>query len=395
MEARPVKQRNAMARRVPRRLAAALGLALVLGSVAYALSAGSPTPPSGSPAVHTPQQLAGLQQIQPAAAMSKPAIPGADHAYIGMFVQPTPVKTIPAPSANLTELAEMGAVEGEIGRPLGIVHVFQGFDTPVRNSLLAAISSEGGIPLIDWNCLGGDTSFTTAKVAAGTYDSIINSLAEQLKAFGKPVFLRWLWEFNLYGVPEYANCEQQGTTHNAAVDGPVYVAAFQHIVTLFRKDGATNVAFVWNPGAGGDTALSTLEDFYPGSTYVDWIGLDGYSRDNQTPPEPSFSTLFNAPGAIYNTITTTSTFAGPPIIIGETGTDNAKISTQQATYLSGALSDFTSGEFPRIRAFVYYDGSNLGAFADKGLWTLKPETPGFQAFAKMADSPYFDVIGSG
>jgi hypothetical protein len=390
-----VNQGNAMARRIPRRLAAALGLALVLGSVAYALSSGSSTPPGGSPAARAPQQLAALQQIQPLAALSKPAIPGAKHAYIGMYVQPTPVNTIPAPSSNLSELAEMGAVEGQIGRPLAIVHAFQGFDTPVDNSLLAAVSSEGAIPLIDWSCFGLHNNFTTAGIVAGTYDSVINSEAEQLKAFGKPVFVRWLWEMNLYGVPEYSNCEQQGATPNPAVDGPVYASAFRHIVTLFRNDGATNVAFVWNPGAGGDISLTTLEDFYPGSSYVDWIGLDGYSRDNQTPPDPSFSSLFNAPGAIYNTLTTTSTFNGPPIIIGETGTDNSKVSTQQATYLSGALSDFTSGEFPRIKAFVYYDGTNLGAHADKGLWTLKTESPGLQAFAKMADSPYFGVIGSG
>ena len=55
----------------------------------------------------------------------------------------------------------------------------------------------------------------------------------------------------------------------------VFVAAWRHIVTLFRSEGADNVTWLWTlnqdrPGTGPVAA------WWPGASYVTWVGIDGY-----------------------------------------------------------------------------------------------------------------------
>jgi beta-mannanase len=63
------------------------------------------------------------------------------------------------------------------------------------------------------------------------------------------------------------------------VSASAYVAAWRHIWTVFHQAGATNAAFVWCPNVG-EFGGQAWTDWYPGSAYVDWVGLDAY-------PEPS------------------------------------------------------------------------------------------------------------
>jgi len=55
-----------------------------------------------------------------------------------------------------------------------------------------------------------------------------------------------------------------------------FVQAWQHVHDIFTKLGVTNVTWVWSPNVeyGGSIPLSEL---YPGSNYVDWVGIDGYN----------------------------------------------------------------------------------------------------------------------
>ena len=55
-----------------------------------------------------------------------------------------------------------------------------------------------------------------------------------------------------------------------------YVAAWRHVRARFRRAGADNAVWVWNPIASyaGSTPLKQL---FPGSRSVDWMAVDGYS----------------------------------------------------------------------------------------------------------------------
>ena len=56
-----------------------------------------------------------------------------------------------------------------------------------------------------------------------------------------------------------------------------FVAAWRHVVTLFRNNGATNVKWVFNPTTDTYAETTDVRTIFPGSNYVDLLGLDGYN----------------------------------------------------------------------------------------------------------------------
>jgi hypothetical protein len=409
-------------------LLAVAGTALAGLTLVMPYSASASTPHRHH-AVHHAVLTAAQPSLVPAAqsscAPACPAVPPGGEAYLGAWVQPNGPGNYVGDARVETELSELGQFQAELGRPLGLVHVYQDWDQPVSNSLLNAISSSGGIPIIDWSCLSGTgNDGTTTQIASGAFNAQITAFANQLKAYGKPVFLRWLWEPNLSAASFYNSCIQVGKSPSATADGAEYVAAWNTIFNIFRGTGsvgANNVSFVWNPGLAGNISTAFLQDFWPGYSEVDWIGIDGYSRptpqqQNCVGAQPTFAQMFAA-SACTNLYTTLSGsgFAGSgptnspqlPMMIGETGAVNLSTSpNHQAAYLvnstTGILSDFSSNDFPDIKAISYYDGTNqqLGA---NGTWTLQsqPFSPGgsppsgFAAFAQLAASPFFSFLDPG
>jgi hypothetical protein len=363
----------------------------------------------------------------PGGSLSPPAIPPNGKAYIGAWVQPNGPGPFNGDTRVETELSGLGEFQAAIGRPLGMVHVFQNWDQAASNSVLNAISSTGAIPVIDWSC-GSTTgqNGSTVAIANGTFDSLITAFARQLKAYGKPVFLRWEWEPNL-DQASGASCLHQGT-NTLAQDGLNYQHAWQRIYNIFKGSGANavganNVSFVWNPGLAGNISTPVLQDFWPGYQYVNWIGIDGYSRiapqqSQCVPANPTFvQTFATTTSGCVNLYATLSgpLFAGSgplptdptlPIMIGETGATNPKgAPNHQRDYLEGStgsiLSAFQANQFPDIKAVNYYDGTNTQA-GSAGTWTLQHQVAaggtapsGFAAFKILGASSQFSFVDPG
>jgi Glycosyl hydrolase family 26 len=174
------------------------------------------------------------------------------------------------------------------------------------------IRSLGAIPFVTWDP-GSSTDFTG--IAAGNYDAAINAAAARFEAFGHPIMLRMFEEFNL-------------RTWNPAQ----LVAAWQHVVNLFKADGATNVGFVWCPSEyGNSTERAEILQSYPGDSYVDWVSSDGYndaSSDADSQPcvagWADFAQLFNYTANNANCGTNAPSMErqyGPtkPFFVSETG----------------------------------------------------------------------------
>jgi beta-mannanase len=170
------------------------------------------------------------------------------------------------------------------------------------------IHSKGAVPIVANYDPGSSTDF--AGIAAGHYDSNIDAAASRLKNFGHRIMVRMFQEF-----------EEHGSW--SATD---FVNAWGHVVSRFKSDGATNVGFWWCPGeqADGNGLRSQINASYPGDTYVDWVGSDGYNRDSgySTPLHSGwaeFSELFNYSVSGHPS---TEQQYGPtkPFFVGETGT---------------------------------------------------------------------------
>ncbi|MGD0882565.1 MAG: hypothetical protein ABSB09_13440 [Acidimicrobiales bacterium] len=319
---------------------------LVTGAGARVATAASvPSPPA------VRQSRVAAPQMGAVGALTPPAIP-THSAYLGAFVAPHEGE-VEAQSDARQELAQIGNFDGAIGRPLGLVHVYQPWATPVKVSTLAALASTGATPMIDWTCV------SDASIVDGSQDALITSYADALKAYGRPLFLRWFWEMNLTNLSRTSGC--LGTLGSTG-----YIEAWQHIWTIFQAQGATNVAFVWCPSING-TAYSSA--YYPGDSYVNWIAWDGYDRKQN----PAATTSQFLP--FYDYWVTHD----KPLMIGETAA-----TTDQQAYLA-QLASVLPVSFPQVRAVLYYD-----SMSDSD-WTLvnNPGNLGFDQFIALGQNPYF------
>jgi hypothetical protein len=68
-----------------------------------------------------------------------------------------------------------------------------------------------------------------------------------------------------------------------------FVASWRRIVDIFRRKGANNAAFVWSPNVP-DVGPVPYTKYYPGDSYVDWVGVSFYSGN----PMANLSTIYRA-----------------------------------------------------------------------------------------------------
>ncbi len=138
-----------------------------------------------------------------------------------------------------------------------------------------------GVPIIPTDA-SGNAQGTLAAGAAGQYDPYYVTLANSLVAGGAPnAVLRLGWEFTGNWYPwEVTN----------ATDAANFAAYFRNIVTSMRSVPGQSFKFVWNPNAGSSFGDAyTPAQAYPGSAYVDYVGIDVYDEGWSTPPTPQNS----------------------------------------------------------------------------------------------------------
>jgi hypothetical protein len=115
----------------------------------------------------------------------------------------------------------------------------------------------------------GRRSGGLAEIPRGVHDDKIARLAAFFIAARRPIYLRIGYEFD--------GLWNQGYESRAN-----YIAAWRHIVDGLRARKVKNVAFVWQASASPiDDILEQgrredIRDWYPGATYVDWIGLSWF-----------------------------------------------------------------------------------------------------------------------
>jgi beta-mannanase len=213
--------------------------------------------------------------------------------------------------------------------------------------------------MVSWHC--GDSN---ERIAAGADDFLIVKLAQQLKDYGRPIFLRWFWEPNL---PLYPTC--LGPLP-AADQASRYVAAYRHVADLFDKVGASNVAFVWSVSTV--TNAEVMQTYYPGDKYVDWIGADGYDREKLG--RDAFTHQFEPWYSRFEP-------RGKPMVITETGA-----TTDQVEFLQGVATVLPK-DFPKIKGFIYFDS------VGQTDWRLSSYGgAGIAAYAELGRNPYFAAM---
>jgi hypothetical protein len=174
------------------------------------------------------------------------------------------------------------------------------------------------------------TNVSLASIASGRYDGYLRSYALAVKAFDARVILSFGHEMNGYWY-------SWGYGHTSPA---VFVAAWQHVVTLFRDEGAQNVTWLWTVNIVGlPNRTPDPAPWWPGRSYVDWVGIDGYYRS----PDELFSSVFGS------TIADVRELTSDPIIIAETA---AQVSDGQAAKIADLFAGVSTYG---LLGFVWFD----------------------------------------
>jgi hypothetical protein len=258
-------------------VACAVGAAAVAFVIAGLVSRSSP---SGQPGTSAP-------------------LPTGQASYLGVYEKGPPQAYGP-----------VDVFENVAGKQPNLVGYYSGWGEGFATGFAQTVRAHGAVTILQMD--PADTSIPA--IITGTYDDYLRSYADQVRNFGHPVVIGFGHEMN-------ANWYSWGYGH---VPARTFVAAWRHIVRLFRKQGANNVTWLWTinqdlPSSG------PIASWWPGAGYVTWVGIDGYYyRQSDT-----FASVFG------KTIAQVRAFTSKPLLLSETAVGPGRL---QAAKIDGLFA---------------------------------------------------------
>ncbi len=154
-------------------------------------------------------------------------------------------------------------------KKLDIVHQFIDWSTNFSyvKPYADAVYNNGSVLMITWE----PWEYTTVDINNGKADSYLNRMAQDIKSYGKEIWLRPLHEANGDWYPWAIGHKNKVNTNET------YKAAFRHVVDIFRNNGVSNVKWVHNVNCSNVGEGTSFLGFYPGDNYVDYTSIDGYN----------------------------------------------------------------------------------------------------------------------
>ncbi len=247
-------------------------------------------------------------------------LPTTPQSYLGVFVD-----GIPNSYAGVTAFARDTDAKPDI------VMYYSGWYEQFPEHFAMTAADNGAVPLVQMDPDG----ISLAAIASGQYDGYLSAYAEAVRAYRYPVILSFGHEMN-------GSWYSWGYRHTSP---HVFVAAWQHIVTVFRALGARNVTWLWTVNIMNDTQRGTIprpNQWWPGSSYVTWVGIDGYYLK----PSWAFAPLFGP------TIGDVRTLTSDPILIAETGAVPAAGQPAKITNVFAGIRSYG------LLGFVWFDAAN-------------------------------------
>lgn len=248
-------------------------------------------------------------------------LPPASESYLGVYT-----KGLPASYGPVTAFADTTGAKPDI------VMYYSGWYVPFPSGFANTVADYGAVPLVQMD----PDDINVSHIASGRYDGYLSAYAEAVRAYGHPVILSFGHEMN-------GNWSSWGYKHTSPT---AFVAAWKHIVKLFRALGAQNVTWLWTVNIINNSRSGKVDDnlahWWPGSEYVTWVGIDGYYLK----PSWQFAPLFGP------TIGAVRALTSAPILIAETG---AVPTAGQPTKIDDLFAGVHSYG---LLGFVYFNSTN-------------------------------------
>jgi len=240
---------------------------------------------------------------------------------------------------------------------------------PTKN--LELIWRHGSVPLVFWSPWDrpydedqGPDKFSLTNIAAGKWDRYIDQWADAARAFGHPMMVSFANEMNgewfpwsgmFYGVDK----QIPNTNPPKYVAPETFKAAYRRVVDRVRARGAANVIWVFHtmnysmPQSMGSTYPAAQEwnktaQYYPGSKYVDWLGMSVYGQQYLEDNWSSFEPLLDWPYTEITEIDPTK-----PVMLAEWGIGEFPQFGSKSGFITEAFE--VMKRYPMLKAAVFWN----------------------------------------
>jgi hypothetical protein len=279
-------------------------------------------------------------------------------AVIGRLVlgaySPKPVKPSAGGYLGVAETGETTSYQpldhfaDAVGRQPDIVLYYSSWKESFKSGFASQVHAHRATPFVQID--PGQTSLAT--IASGRDDAFVRSYADQVRAYGHPVIIGFAAEMNGDWYP-------WGYRHTPA---RIFVAAWRHLVTVFRQQGAGNVIWLWTVDLT-EVGTGPIQDWWPGASYVTWVGIDGYYYERN----------YTFENAFLPTIAEVRIFTRKPILLSETGVG-------QVAGQAVKIPDLFAGvRASHLLGFVWFDKAQADGLYHQD-WRLEDNPAGLAAF---------------
>ncbi len=172
------------------------------------------------------------------------------------------------------------------------------------SAAVSAIHDAGRVPFIrmmprsNFDEGGPDPVYTMAKIISGDFDDDLRQWAQDAAAAGIPLLVEFGTEVNGSWFPWNGLYNGGGTTDgygdSSFPDGPErFRDAYRRIRDICDDEGAGNITWFFHVDAYGEPEeeWNSIENYYPGDDYVDWIGVSVYGPQERGEDYQEFSQI--------------------------------------------------------------------------------------------------------
>jgi mannan endo-1,4-beta-mannosidase len=219
-----------------------------------------------------------------------------------------------------------------------------------RIKLARLILASGAVPLIELEPF----AVPLAAIIAGREDRWLSAYARAVRALNGPVFMSFAPEANGDWYP-------WGYRHSSPLQ---FRRAWRHVVDVFRRADASNARWMWvvNHVYPHSTPLPLL---WPGRSYVDMVGVDGYYEHRGQTFAEQFAETIAAVRAVTDA----------PVLIAETATAGAGAQARAIRELIASVKSYY------LAGFIWFDIAQHGG-ASRQDWRLEGHPAAIAAFRK-------------
>lgn len=211
---------------------------------------------------------------------------------------------------------EAGMVEATVARKANLIGYFQDWNDPFRSDAVLLAWQRHQIPMLTWEPAPttgredpdnpANLAFNLKSIGAGSHDDYIRTYARGIRDLQMPIVLRLAHEMNGDWYPwaevQRKDTDGDGVFEERSINGNSrgdYVRMWQHVHDIFEEEGANAyTVWLWSPNRINNILNDTIRqpdvsEYYPGASYVDWVGMSGYRRYSDRNDEPTFDNTYH------------------------------------------------------------------------------------------------------